>query len=267
MWNKIVNPKTRKKVNLNSKIGKSILRNYMKQMGGTAAGEEGNPYANMDLIGANLEGRNLTRANLEGRYLTRVNLKGANLIFADLKGAHLIGANLSGANLSGANLTGANLTGANLTGATLTGANLENASLIGANFTGADLEMYMLDVVAEPTSFERARSIGAYLQPVNADLIDVEIEQWWMGVNLKNADLRGAHFNHANLRGANFDNANLTGANLEYADLERSKLTLATLLGVNLENVVAPDLFLDNITGFRTVEEEMDAMDLIPLLT
>ena len=41
MWNKIVNPKTGKKVNLNSKIGKSVLRNYMKQMGG--AGEAAPP--------------------------------------------------------------------------------------------------------------------------------------------------------------------------------------------------------------------------------
>ena len=34
MWNKIVNPKTGRKVNVNSKIGKSVLRNYMKQLGG-----------------------------------------------------------------------------------------------------------------------------------------------------------------------------------------------------------------------------------------
>ena len=31
---KIVNPKTGKKVNLNSKIGKRVLRNYIKQLGG-----------------------------------------------------------------------------------------------------------------------------------------------------------------------------------------------------------------------------------------
>ena len=34
MWNKIVNPKTGRKVNVNSKIGKNVLRNYMKQLGG-----------------------------------------------------------------------------------------------------------------------------------------------------------------------------------------------------------------------------------------
>ena len=35
MWNRIVNPITGKKVYVNSKIGKSILRNYMKQIGGS----------------------------------------------------------------------------------------------------------------------------------------------------------------------------------------------------------------------------------------
>ena len=34
MWNKIVNPKTGRKVNVTSKIGKSVLRNYMNQLGG-----------------------------------------------------------------------------------------------------------------------------------------------------------------------------------------------------------------------------------------
>ena len=34
MWNKIVNPKTGRKVNLNSKIGKNVLRSYIKQLGG-----------------------------------------------------------------------------------------------------------------------------------------------------------------------------------------------------------------------------------------
>ena len=36
MWKNIVNPKTGRKVNLNSRIGKSVLRNYIKQLGGAA---------------------------------------------------------------------------------------------------------------------------------------------------------------------------------------------------------------------------------------
>ena len=37
MWNKIVNPKTGRKINVNSKIGKNVLRNYLNQLGGAAA--------------------------------------------------------------------------------------------------------------------------------------------------------------------------------------------------------------------------------------
>jgi len=43
MWNKIVNPKTGRKVNVNSKIGKSVLRNYMKQLGGVSITESQKP--------------------------------------------------------------------------------------------------------------------------------------------------------------------------------------------------------------------------------
>jgi hypothetical protein len=37
MWNKIVNPKTGKKVNVNSKMGKNVLKNYIKQLGGASS--------------------------------------------------------------------------------------------------------------------------------------------------------------------------------------------------------------------------------------
>ena len=36
MFNKIINPKTGRKVNVNGKIGKSILQNYLQQLGGAA---------------------------------------------------------------------------------------------------------------------------------------------------------------------------------------------------------------------------------------
>ena len=40
MWNKIMNPKTGIKVNINSKIGKNILKKYIKQLGGSASSIE-----------------------------------------------------------------------------------------------------------------------------------------------------------------------------------------------------------------------------------
>lgn len=36
MWNKITNPKTGRKVSINNKLGKNILNNYIKQIGGSA---------------------------------------------------------------------------------------------------------------------------------------------------------------------------------------------------------------------------------------
>ena len=43
MWNKIVNPKTGRKVNVNSKIGKNVLRNYINQLGGKPVKRGGGP--------------------------------------------------------------------------------------------------------------------------------------------------------------------------------------------------------------------------------
>lgn len=40
MWNRIINPKTRRNVNVNSKIGKSVLMNYMKQLGGAGVEQD-----------------------------------------------------------------------------------------------------------------------------------------------------------------------------------------------------------------------------------
>ena len=40
MWKKIVNPKTGIKINVNSKIGKNVLRNYIKQLGGAESAED-----------------------------------------------------------------------------------------------------------------------------------------------------------------------------------------------------------------------------------
>ena len=41
MYNKIVNPKTGRKVNLNGKIGRLILKNYLLQFGGASLVEVG----------------------------------------------------------------------------------------------------------------------------------------------------------------------------------------------------------------------------------
>jgi hypothetical protein len=112
-----------------------------------------------DLIGASLDGTNLSLANFGGaeyslthyaiadggeRHLgignyAAANLYRANLTKANLRGAVFIGAYLGEANLSGADLTTAWLTGANLAGADLTGATLAEAGLFETVFADANL--------------------------------------------------------------------------------------------------------------------------------
>lgn len=85
------------------------------------------PGAN--LVGAELQGQDLTEIDISG-----ANLTGANLSSANLTNSNLRGANLTQANLTGANFTNADLSGANLTGAVVQNADFSNASLMGATF-------------------------------------------------------------------------------------------------------------------------------------
>jgi uncharacterized protein YjbI with pentapeptide repeats len=92
-----------------------------------------------DLIGARLDGVDLTQKNLTGAVLRNASLRGADLTQAMLDGADLEGADLSGANLGQADLTGANLSSANLSHADLSQATFTNARLDGADISGAQV--------------------------------------------------------------------------------------------------------------------------------
>ncbi len=77
------------------------------------------------------------------------------------------------------------------------------------------------------------------LYKVNLESFDFGCPQGELGVNLMDADLRGASLNRtnlssANLRRANLSEANLQRANLSYANLEDANLTGANLAGANL---------------------------------
>ena len=51
MWNKIIHPKTGRKVNLHSKIGKQVLRNYVNQIGGAEQAGIEDEYADINEFG------------------------------------------------------------------------------------------------------------------------------------------------------------------------------------------------------------------------
>ena len=85
----------------------------------------------VQLQGANLSGRDLSRRYLGGANLRGANLAHANLFMADLSGACLAGADLSGTDLSGANLIHADLREATLAGANVLVADMNDAVLLG----------------------------------------------------------------------------------------------------------------------------------------
>jgi len=212
------------------------------------------------LIGANLEGSNLTEeADLEESYLHEANLKEAYLIAAkmerailqkanlqqaSLERAELARADLSEAELQGANLNGAKLQGANLIRAKLQGAKLSKANLQGAVLYQAKLERPFLD----QTELEKTNHSKADLKRTFLDQAKLE-ETNLSEANLEGAVLYQAHLKGANLSGANLQGAILNEANLQGANLNSAKLEAANLSGAkNLQQEQIDKAFGDKIT-------------------
>jgi hypothetical protein len=145
-----------------------------------------------DLVGAQLQGANLSRVDLAGRVMHDVNLRSANLAEArlagtDLRGAEMTGANLSSGILAGADLRGASMWNVDLTGATLKGAKFRGASVNFARAGRADFE-------------------GADLS------FAVFLETDFRGANLRNVILNKTGFREANFRGADLSGVDMAGA-------------------------------------------------------
>jgi phospholipase C len=109
----------------------------------------------VDLVSANLKGKDLKGQNFAAALLSKANLDGANLT-----GGFLPAADLENATLKGASLAHANLRGADLTGADLTGANLSKAKLRGAKLTGA---IWTNAVCPDGTKVGRGGSCAAHI--------------------------------------------------------------------------------------------------------
>jgi uncharacterized protein YjbI with pentapeptide repeats len=108
----------------------AALRETVREMVKT-----GQPFAYVDLTGADLSG-----LDLRGAKLTRAWLESANLTGADLTGAELDFAVVARANLAGADLSKcARLVGTNFSEAVLTGVDFSGLDLTGCFFAGADL--------------------------------------------------------------------------------------------------------------------------------
>jgi uncharacterized protein YjbI with pentapeptide repeats len=103
------------------------------------------------MIGAILEGADLTRAKLDYGELARANFRRANLDHASL-----VGANLSGADFSEANLRNASLRGARLVSTALCRADLTGCKVYGISAWDLDLDnAKQTDLVITPEDFEQ----------------------------------------------------------------------------------------------------------------
>jgi len=186
---------------------------------------EGNERRGLDLCGADLVEADLSGLDLSGLDFTGANLRSANLSGAHLVGSVLHGATLHGANLAGGELLGADLgeadlsslraEGAGFGGADLSGACLREASLDGATFTQAKLchaslrcatlqNARMLEVDFSHADLQRS-------DLRNADLSDSRLE----GATLSHADLRGARLSNV----SGFEKAHWIGVDLRDMDL------------------------------------------------
>lgn len=68
MWSKIVNPKTGRKVNINSKIGKNIIKNYINH-------QNGGVYSLMDWFNASSQPDLESRRTREVRRTKRTRVR------------------------------------------------------------------------------------------------------------------------------------------------------------------------------------------------
>ena len=168
-----------------------------------------------DFTAQDLNNKDFTDENLNKAHLDRARLRYANFNNATLKYASLIGADLRNANFRKANLEHADFTDAKLEGACFSNAKAWYANLSGceihlARATPLDLSHSKLDL-----DFGQLEIIRSADDPTSgtlsfryADMHDALILGNAVGVDFRNADLRGADLGHA----LNLDQALLSGA-------------------------------------------------------
>jgi len=238
-------------------------------------------YANVELVGSNLEGANLTNTDFSFGNLAYSNLKNANLAGLRSVASNLTGSNLSGSYLVNGELRYSNLAKAILDEATLrstdlASSNLENASFKkadlsevifkGSNMRGVDLtEANLTNANLRKAKLQNAIIDNAIL--VNTDLYlailsnssikksvlsnaNLELAEL-IDVDLSLSDLSEANLFSSNLKNVNLELANLSGANLKNAKLHKANLKNANLSGANLDgaNLFEADLEGVDLSG------------------
>jgi uncharacterized protein YjbI with pentapeptide repeats len=187
------------------------------------------------VIGLNLQSRNLDGANLFHAALPRADFRGTSSNLPNSESASLKNANLAWAQMQYALLDDAQMQGANLSGAQLQWASLKNTQLKGANLS----EVWLQGANLSGAQLQEANLRGAHLE--GADLSNAHLQvQGDDRVDLSNAHLQGA-----NLSGANFQGANLSGAELQGANLSGAKLQDADLSGAQLQGAILYNAYIE----------------------
>lgn len=168
------------------------------------------------LVGARLQGVDLSDARLAGADMMSADLTDARLVRADLSQALLNFASIRGACFDDAKLRQAQLEGTDARGASFFRASLQAAEFQFADLSGANFDEALLDGAA----FAWAELAGARM----------------MAAQVKKANFYGAHFRDNFLLETDFEGADFTLARLEQVDLYRA----ASLLGARWT-----DSFLD----------------------
>lgn len=228
---------------------------------------QGSDLSETNLAGANLRSANLSRTCLAGTNLAEANLCGSRLILSDLRGADLTGADLTGADLSGAELSNLDFTlvaessliGVTLVGAHISGTNLRGVDLTGSNLSGLDLSRSDLrDTNLTDTNLTRCNL-------ANSDLSLTPL----CGAVLKNAllakdSLRGLDLSRSNLSGLDLSGFDLTGTKLVEADLTNTTLKGAIFDSIDLSGAVLENALLgrDSLRGLDLSRSNLSGLDL-----
>jgi uncharacterized protein YjbI with pentapeptide repeats len=106
--------------------------------------------SDMNIIGVDLTGANMSGLRFEEGLLQDVNLTGANL-----RNFLLFQGVMESVNLTSADLTSADLTGTQLRKVNLTGATLIEAKLSGASFSDCNLSNVVMELTNGPGTFFR----------------------------------------------------------------------------------------------------------------
>ena len=208
-----------------------------------------------EVLGINLQERDLRFIDLSGAILPKADLRSAQLQHADLSRAQLQYAKLSSAHLLRVKLPNAHLEHAELYTAHLQYVDLTSAQLQHADLSRAQLQHAYLNTA----QLQHATLITTQLQ--HADLSGTELQHadlsraQFLHAKLREAQLQGADLDFAELQGAqNLRSAKLQGADLRGAMLQGADLHLAKLQGADLRHVVA--------SGANFEDAHFDLVDL-----